>query len=167
MSGAVKVGVVAAERHVAAVCRGNPAVPAQGRGRCAVPKVLLDEGRRTAEPEDVVAGVRGQLDGLLEAALKLPAEGDVARLVDGEFGDGAFCPVVDGGGGSGARVRGGTGRQAVGGSSHGRAGALVIVVMVVIVIVVMIVVMAAALGKGRCACCEQESDRGQVETHDC
>jgi hypothetical protein len=95
---AVAVRVVAAEEHGALVGGDDARVPADGASNRGIAKVLAGELGLGAPAEQVVTGVGGELDRLLQAGLELVAEGGVAGGVDGEVGLPALGPVVGGAG---------------------------------------------------------------------
>lgn len=100
LCGAVFVGVVAPEEHVPSVGGDDTVKPADGGGGGVVAKVFLDEGGLEAVEEEVVFGLLGELDGLVEGAGELVVEGGVAGRVDGEGGGsrgGGLLPGADGG----------------------------------------------------------------------
>lgn len=100
LCGAVLVGVVAPEEHVPSVGGDDTVKPADGGGGGVVAKVFLDEGGLEAVEEEVVFGLLGELDGLVEGAGELVVEGSVAGRVDGEGGGsrgGGLLPGADGG----------------------------------------------------------------------
>lgn len=92
---AVLIGVIAAEDDASPIGRHHALVPPDRRRGGAVPEVLLHEGRLAAPAEEVLLGVLGQHDGLVERTGELGGEGGVARVVDGEGGGGGdLCGVA-------------------------------------------------------------------------
>lgn len=92
---AVLVGVVATEDDTPPLGRHHALVPPDRRRGGAVPEVLLHEGRLAAPAKEVLLGVPGQHDGLVERAGELGGEGGVARVMDGEGGGrGDLCGVA-------------------------------------------------------------------------
>lgn len=75
---AVLVGVVATEDDALLVGSDNTVIPANGAGRRAIAKVLHDKVGGVAECKQVVSGMLGKLDSLIEGSLELSTESAVA-----------------------------------------------------------------------------------------
>lgn len=76
--------------------RDDTAVPADGTGDGDVTEILLGDLGLGAPAQEMVAGMGGDGDGVVEAGLELRAKGGVAGRVDREVGVPTGSPVVRG-----------------------------------------------------------------------